>query len=924
MGKSQTSTEYLVILAVVIIIALVAINTLGGFPGIGSNNNKKVSDFKLSSDTIGIESYSIGVNFSLFKIKNNYFDTITVTEFRVNQQANLTCNSSNTIPALPIVLNVGESKLINCSAVNSSNYAITNKQTPVLGISYIDPIGATRTAGNVQSYAAVNSSSENGSQGEGQPYVPSSTVLSLRNGLVAYYPFDGNESDLSGNGNDGTNNGGVIYTQSGKVGGAYSFDGSDDYLDLGTNIRPSNISISTWIYWTGGTHVDDFYGVVYNQMNGHPWDQFCLMILHSDFGKIDFGVTDGVNANSYLVSNNAITQNAWHHVVVTWNGTTQVIYIDGTYDNSINVNLTMGTGSYPVYLGTNHPYLLDTFAGTMDEVAIWNRALNSTEVAELYNSSNGLSLSLSGAQTPVCQVAETNCSGTEYLTCSNGNWVNAGHVAGECGYYTPVALNVLRTGLVGYWPLDGNTSDLSGNGNNGNNYGAIYTSSGKVGGAYDFNGNNEYFIASDTQLPLGTSSRTYAFWAKFNDISKGYNIGIGYGASGYGQNIYMGLRSPSNIFVESYAVGTAGGSASLSNGEWYYLVFTAENPDDINDYRYYINGIEYSNPDYGSLSTVPTGSTGLTIGGGDSNGLDGLMDEVAIWNRSLSSNEIYQLYNSSNGFSLSLSGSQAPICAVNQTSCNGTSYLNCSNGNWVNNGNVSGQCGYTAPGNFTAIRTGLISYYTGDNNANDYSGRSNNAAWTIGSASYNSSGKINQSFYFNGQSEVSLTMSGMPSQKIYSVSVWAKADRLTMRNGQMFGWGHDWSSDTFALMIGGADSYGDVLSNQLVVLNGYWKGTGYYLNDLNWHNYVAVADNTNLYVYVDGVKTPNNLTVDGTISSFVHLGHFPGGYYRGGESGAPFLRYYYGSVDEALFWNRTLNTSEIAQLYNSGNGLSLN
>ncbi len=167
MRKAQTSTEYLIILAVVIVIALVAINTLGGFPSIGANSVKKISELKLQTDTIGIESYSIGANSSLFKIKNNYFDTITVTEFRVNQQSNLTCNSSNTVPSLPIVLNVGQSMIINCSIVNSSSYTITTKQTPVIGISYTDNLGATRSAGNAPSYNLTISGSGSG-QGESQ------------------------------------------------------------------------------------------------------------------------------------------------------------------------------------------------------------------------------------------------------------------------------------------------------------------------------------------------------------------------------------------------------------------------------------------------------------------------------------------------------------------------------------------------------------------------------------------------------------------------------------------------------------------------------------------------------------------------------------------------------------------------------------
>jgi hypothetical protein len=175
MRKSQTATEYLIILAVVIVIALVVVNTMGGFPGIGAGSGKKVSDLKLATETVGIESYNIGASSSTFKLKNNYYDTLTVTEFRVNQDSNLTCNSSNTVPALPIVLNVGQSIIVTCSVVNTSTYTLSSRQTPMVGVTYTDNIGATRTAGNEGSAVATSVSEEEVSP----PVTPSSYTITF-------------------------------------------------------------------------------------------------------------------------------------------------------------------------------------------------------------------------------------------------------------------------------------------------------------------------------------------------------------------------------------------------------------------------------------------------------------------------------------------------------------------------------------------------------------------------------------------------------------------------------------------------------------------------------------------------------------------------------------------------------------------------
>ena len=76
---------------------------------------------------------------------------------------------------------------------------------------------------------------------------PDSTPFN--HGLVAWYPFDGNASDMSGNGNHGTVNGATLgYDRHGEVGKAYSFDRVDDYIDMGDETefdgRNTHVSLS--------------------------------------------------------------------------------------------------------------------------------------------------------------------------------------------------------------------------------------------------------------------------------------------------------------------------------------------------------------------------------------------------------------------------------------------------------------------------------------------------------------------------------------------------------------------------------------------------------------------------------------------------------------------------------------------------------
>ena len=78
--------------------------------------------------------------------------------------------------------------------------------------------------------------------------------FNLQSGLVAWYPFDGNASDMSGNGNHGTVNGATLGTdRHGQIGKAYHFDGVDDWIDFntvsfdGTLERQNDYSIKIWL-----------------------------------------------------------------------------------------------------------------------------------------------------------------------------------------------------------------------------------------------------------------------------------------------------------------------------------------------------------------------------------------------------------------------------------------------------------------------------------------------------------------------------------------------------------------------------------------------------------------------------------------------------------------------------------------------------
>ncbi|MDA7823880.1 hypothetical protein N9A58_09860, partial [Opitutales bacterium] len=96
---------------------------------------------------------------------------------------------------------------------------------------------------------------------------PNSTPL--QRGLVAWYPFDGNASDMSGNGNHGTVYGATLGTdRHGAADKAYSFDGVDDYINLGNSLLPTNGDDWTASMWVNNPRANSTHGLLLAQYNG--------------------------------------------------------------------------------------------------------------------------------------------------------------------------------------------------------------------------------------------------------------------------------------------------------------------------------------------------------------------------------------------------------------------------------------------------------------------------------------------------------------------------------------------------------------------------------------------------------------------------------------------------------------------------------
>lgn len=226
---------------------------------------------------------------------------------------------------------------------------------------------------------------------------------------------------------------------------------------------------------------------------------------------------------------------------------------------------------------------------------------------------------------------------------------------------TSYSLDGLNSGLVGWWKLDKNYTiqeDSSGNGNNGTVNGAIFTNNGRIGGAYSFDGINDNINMGDI-LKVG-GNRTILAWFYLNDTNHDQAIITKEGATGDGEWILwfddlVGVdgNSPDKL---SYVYINSGGasvsawahSSTLVANKWYFVSVVHEWGKNI---TISINGVEdtpFRQFVTSTTSATSTASVKIGQGSGTSRSLNGTGDEVRVYNRILSQDEINYILSITN------------------------------------------------------------------------------------------------------------------------------------------------------------------------------------------------------------------------------------------------------------------------------------
>ena len=250
------------------------------------------------------------------------------------------------------------------------------------GVSFVSPT-PSNASGVATPLIAVNVSSSDA--------YDHSVFVDFRSSLLLWLRFN-NESgenasqfkDWSTQGNNGTCDGSMcpVLDQSGKLGEALTFDGFDDTVNISDNLPlrlVGNFSISVWVYPLHGTK-----GILGKQQRNSPWNGYSL-VLGNALGNNQCSDESGVGIildGGWFCTSTIAPNRTWTHIAWTFNGTGDAIYLNGTLQKTAADSTVTGV-SDKLLIGGALTY--PGFNGSIDDVLIFNRALNASEIRSLYS-----------------------------------------------------------------------------------------------------------------------------------------------------------------------------------------------------------------------------------------------------------------------------------------------------------------------------------------------------------------------------------------------------------------------------------------------------------------------------------------------------------------------------------------------------------
>ena len=702
--------------------------------------------------------------------------------------------------------------------------------------------------------------------------------LGLNNGLVGYWSFNQQDMaqspndtyalDLSGNGNRGqlVNMSTSSARVAGKLGQALSFDGVNDYVNI-ANTNPSlrftgNATVSAWV-----------------KLNSYPNEQTAIFRNQADDAFSEWGISfDVVSYGSpaepvlYVVhteggahqhnsgdTTQKIALGRWYHLVGVWDSPNLLVYMNGVLETAANVGigtLRIGTNAASK-IGTRTPGD-EVVDGLIDDVRVYSRALSADEIKRLYR------------------------------------------IGGTLHVNTQINNDFLKNGLVGWWTFDGKDMatggasvtayDRSGNNNTGTLTNGPTRVIGKLGQALSFDGVDDFVdvdtTSNDSLDILSAQSLTLSAWIKTQSAVSSPVIMQRLDGTPY-YRLYL-LASGKASFALRGAVGGETEISSLGrkdDGTWHHVVGIRDTAQDV--MKLYVDGIlEANSPDgtVGDLATV----TNLVIGTHQATQFfDGSIDDVRVYNRALTPDEIKRLYR-----------------------IGGTLHVNTQ----INNDSLAkGLVGYWSF-NAPDMAAGINNVWALDRSGNVNNGRLANTS----TSTVRVPGKIGQALNFDGVNDfvdVAVSSASLQPSLPITVSAWVNTSNTSLDCQLVFtnnGTSNEYGGVAMELCVGGtADvDFGD--GGIPDATNRRTKTSTATIAANTWYHIVGVIRGaTDMSIYINGVDAGGAYSGTGGAMAYSTTASDIG-------SNDWAQSYFVGKIDDVRVYNRALTADEIKRLYTLG------
>ena len=274
--------------------------------------------------------------------------------------------------------------IISAASLAANQQSVTLTTSPLA--SGVDYVLTVNTVQDLSGNAIAPGSTAAFSLGAGDPTA----------GLVAWWPFDEGEGmvavDASGNGRTGFLTNRPTWAPE-PSGSALDFDGSNDYVDVGTfDVAGSALTIAAWIYPEGLDNCSSSDCRILSKATGTAEGDHTFMlstILDGGGSRLRFRLKTANSTSTLIASSGDLPENTWMHVAAVYDGLTMELFLDGVSVGSVAKSGSITpNAAVPVWIGANPTEPSDKpWKGKIDDVRIYDRALSPAELRALPPSS---------------------------------------------------------------------------------------------------------------------------------------------------------------------------------------------------------------------------------------------------------------------------------------------------------------------------------------------------------------------------------------------------------------------------------------------------------------------------------------------------------------------------------------------------------